>query len=103
MARPTPCRSACTSLKEVAFRFLHQPSKANPPRSVTIVRCYFNSGQMRVRLNCPLSANSGHSPWFDMRGRHFLVAFGESHSGLDLVPIAAPGCEAKYAATLAIS
>ena len=31
------------------------------------------------------------------------MASGESHSGLDLAPIAAQDCEAKYAATLAIS
>jgi hypothetical protein len=37
-------------------------SRPSSPRPKSMfVRCYSNSGQARRRLECPLSANSGHA------------------------------------------
>ena len=34
---------------------------ADPQPTLVLVRCYANSGQRRARLDCPLSARSGHN------------------------------------------
>jgi hypothetical protein len=50
--------NALSAKRIFLFEKIHWASRRS--RHYGNVRCYSNSGQTRVRLDCPLSANSGH-------------------------------------------
>ena len=63
---PTQCRRALSQTKARTHSYCHvvlghsRASRSRP--TLVLVGCYSNSGQRPMRSDCPLCANSGHSP-----------------------------------------